>query len=281
MTHFADHARSFRAQLVANQLIAQDTRKLRITVPAMEAAPGQFFMVRNPATNDPLIGRALAMYDIRSDEQGSQSLELVYLVKGKLTTSLAKLPPGSEIAVWGPLGNGFTPTNSDHLIMVAGGVGQTPFLSLGKEALGQQHYGRRKSGYARRVSLCYGARTKGYLAGVEDFAQAGIDVHVATEDGSLGTQGRVTVVLEKLLQESVAAEAIQVVCCGPEPMMQAVAQIASYRNVPCQVSLETPMACGIGICFTCVARIGTAQDWDYKRTCVEGPVFDAGHVQWS
>ena len=64
-------------------------------------------------------------------------------------------------------------------------------------------------------------------------------------------------------------------CCGPEAMLRAAAQVTQQHRVPCLVSLETPMACGIGICFTCVARIRQGEEWDYKRTCVEGPVFDA------
>lgn len=78
-----------------------------------------------------------------------------------------------------------------------------------------------------------------------------------------------------------ASPVARIVCCGPEPMMEAVAHLAAEQNVPCQVSLETPMACGVGICFTCVARIrepdGTS---DYRRTCVEGPVFDAACIEW-
>ena len=71
------------------------------------------------------------------------------------------------------------------------------------------------------------------------------------------------------------------VCCGPEPMMAAVAALAARRQVACQVSLETPMACGIGICFSCVAKVRTAEgEWDYRRTCVEGPVFDAAQIEW-
>ena len=88
-----------------------------------------------------------------------------------------------------------------------------------------------------------------------------------------------TDLLSAVLEES--REGVQVVVCGPEPMMEAVSGIAAQAGVPCQVSLETPMACGIGICFSCVARV--CQDdggWDYKRTCVEGPVFDAEKIVW-
>ncbi|QDV27621.1 dihydroorotate dehydrogenase electron transfer subunit [Aureliella helgolandensis] len=305
MTHFADCARSIRTTIIENEWIAKDTRRIRFLAPEMAASvvPGQFFMIRNPAGNDPLIGRALALYNRSPAPQpiSSQSpappvdhdrsppaaagwIDLVYLVKGKLTSSLAKLRPGSDIAVWGPLGNGFPAAPVDHLVMVAGGIGQTPFLTLAQEALGNAKFGdagNRPMGYTPQVSLCYGARSQEYLAGLEDFERAGVELHIATEDGSRGIHGRVTLPLEQLLQnEQRSGKSVRVVCCGPEPMMEAVAELAARYAVPCQVSLETPMACGIGICFTCVAKVGTTADWDYKRTCVEGPVFDAAEILW-
>ncbi len=278
MTYFADNAVSSQPKIIENLLLAQDTRRVRIDAPEMarRVVPGQFFMVRNPAGNDPLIGRALALYDVDA-EQGW--IDLVYLVKGKLTTSLAKLKSGDPLAVWGPLGNGFPAEPTDHLIMVAGGIGQTPFLTLAREALGRQSFGR-SSGYAHSVSFCYGVRSAKYLAGVEQFEEAGCDVQIATEDGSHGPARRVTDGLEGLLENASTTASRRIVCCGPEPMMEAVAKIADDNDVPCQVSLETPMACGIGVCFTCVAKVGTAADWDYKRTCVEGPVFDAADILW-
>ncbi|MCA9133737.1 MAG: dihydroorotate dehydrogenase electron transfer subunit [Planctomycetales bacterium] len=287
MTCFADHAQAVVTPIVDNECIARDTMRLRISVPAMaqRVLPGQFFMLRNPAGNDPLIGRAFALYDVASEyAAGAEGgwLDLVYLVKGKLTSSLVKLRAGDAVAVWGPLGNGFAPEPCQHLIMVAGGIGQTPFVALAKEALGQQKFGagpQRPAGYASRVSLCYGVRSAEHLAGVEQFEAAGVEVHIATEDGSLGPPRRVTDTLVELLR-SCEGQAMRMVCCGPEPMMEAVADIAAERDIACQVSLETPMACGIGICFTCVAKVGTADDWDYKRTCVEGPVFNAREILW-
>lgn len=279
MTCFADEASSITTSIVENSSIALDTMRLRVAEPEMarKVVPGQFFMLRNPAGNDPLIGRAFALYDVSED--GSGHIDLVYIVKGKLTSSLVKLRAGDAVALWGPLGNGFAPLPTEHLIMVAGGIGQTPFLALAKEALGHQKFAERNCGYARRVSLCYGARSAGYLAGVDDFRRAGVEVRLATDDGSLGPPRLVTELLEELLDEAPQSSA-RIVCCGPEPMMEAVARIAADRGIQCQVSLETPMACGIGICFTCVAKVGTPDDWDYKRTCVEGPVFDASHLVW-
>ncbi len=277
MTTFADKAHQVCARILANDRLAKDTFRIRLDAPqlAEAALPGQFFMLRIAGANDPLIGRALALFD----RQGG--LEVVYLVKGKFTTQLARMTPGQWIDVTGPLGNGFSNQPVDHLIMVAGGIGQTPFLALGREALGRESFGDpvRPNAYARRVSFCYGVRTAEYLAALELFEQAGIQVHIATEDGSIGAPQRVTGPLEKLLLEE-NGQSTRVVVCGPEPMMEAVSKLCLKYEVPCEVSLETPMACGIGICFTCVAKIGCEADWDYKRTCVEGPIFDAKDVVW-
>lgn len=280
MTCFADQACYELVSIVENVRLARDTMRVRIKAPEMarRVVPGQFFMVRIPTGNDPLIGRAFAVYDVDPERQW---LDLVYLVKGKLTTSLAHCPPGASLAVWGPLGNGFAPPTCDHLIMVAGGIGQTPFLTLAREALGKQSFGDppRPQGYAGRVTFCYGVRSAPYLADVEAFLGVGCHVLVATEDGSSGPPALVTDVLRREV-EVTTEESRFIVTCGPEPMMAAVSGIAADAGIPCAVSLETPMACGIGICFSCVARVGTADDWDYKRTCVEGPVFDARQIVW-
>ncbi|MCC6507655.1 MAG: dihydroorotate dehydrogenase electron transfer subunit [Pirellulaceae bacterium] len=277
MTIFADHAEQLCVPILANDQLAKDTYRVRLDASelAARAVPGQFFMVRLSGCNDPLIARALALFDRCS------GLELVYLAKGKFTTRLARMQPGELVDVTGPLGNGFSNQPVDHLIMVAGGIGQTPFLAVAREALGLQSFGlpARTSGYAKRVSFCYGVRSADHLAGLDLFQQAGVAMHVATEDGSIGPPQRVTSPLEKLLLEE-NGDTTRVVVCGPEPMMEAVAHLAHKYHVPCEVSLETPMACGIGICFTCVARIGSQDDWDYKRTCVEGPVFKAEDVVW-
>lgn len=282
---YADHAQQYAVEILDNRRIAGGTWKLRFRCPTMAAkiTPGQFLMARLHGCDDPLIGRPFAMYEVYANGSGAvEDVEFVYLVKGKFTSRLQTLGAGQLLDVWGPLGNGFPSPTAQHLIMVAGGIGQTPFLSLGQEALGKRHYGthRTLSQHADRVTLCYGARSAAYLAGVEEFQHVGIEVRIATDDGSLGHHGFVTDLLRELLAEGNGA-ARQIACCGPEPMMEAVAKIARDDAVPCQVSLETPMACGIGICFSCVARVTDAQgEVDYKRTCVEGPVFDASKIVW-
>lgn len=280
-TFFADRVWHGRFPILDNSCIAEATFRLRL--PARDIAhaivPGQFVMLRLAGFNDPLLGRALALFDApRSSLAPPEVLEVVYLVLGRLTRRLAEMKPGQSVEVWGPLGNGFSTQPAEHLVMVAGGVGITPFLALAKERLGHSPYGLpgRRVGPARRVTLCYGARSAAYLAALPEFRAAGVEIRVSTDDGSAGHHGMVTDVLSQVLRDGTGG--VRIACCGPEPMMAAVARMARDSDVPCEVSLETPMACGLGICFSCVARIGTDKNWDYHRTCVEGPVFDGREV---
>jgi len=283
-SHYADHAVQETVEVLENVCAAKDTYRIRLRCPqiARRVVPGQFLMLRLLGGEDPLLGRPLALYDTVLDESGEPiGIDVVYLVIGKMTRLLAQLPAGDELAIWGPLGNGFCPKPAEHLIMVAGGIGQTPFMALAREYLGNRSFGDpvREVPPSPKVTLCYGARSQEYLAGVEDFAALGVDVRISTDDGSAGHHGFVTDVLKDVLDET--SESCRIVSCGPEKMMEAVAELATSRDIPCQVSLETPMACGIGICFTCVAKVRDADgEWDYKRTCVEGPVFDAEKIEW-
>ncbi len=271
--------------IVSNRPIARDTWQVRLEVPeiAHRIQPGQFVMVRIAGADDPLLGRPLALYDTYVGVDGSRlGIDLVYRVAGKLTRRLADMVMGQRLDVWGPLGNGFGRTTCSRLYLVAGGIGQTPFLSVAQDALGAKGYGARPAEvWARDVCFVYGARSAEYLAGLNDFRRAGVHLKVATDDGSEGFRGFVTELLRELLRAEDPSET-RVMCCGPEPMMLATAKICAAGGVACDVSLETPMACGIGACFTCVARIRESGStaWDYRRTCVEGPVFDANRVAW-
>ena len=282
---YADHAVQLRLRIVENVQLARDTYRVRFECPeiAQRIVPGQFVMLRITDLNDPLLARPLALYDtVIDDEQHPRCIDIIYLTLGKMTRRLAQLFPSAELDVLGPLGNGFPPIPTRHLIMVAGGIGQTPFLALGREYLGLRKYGEpaRCVPRAKRVTLCYGVRHADLLAGVPDFRASGVDVHISSDDGSVGHHGLVTDLLGPLLDETRGDDRL-VVCCGPEPMMEAVADLCAVNQTRCLVSLETPMACGIGICFSCVAKV--RQDdgsWDWKRTCVEGPVFEASDIVW-
>jgi dihydroorotate dehydrogenase electron transfer subunit len=258
-----------------NILLADRTWRIRFECPeiAQLIKPGQFLMLRLPGTTDPLLGRPFALYDtILNARNEPVAIDVVYLVVGKMTGRLMQLRPGDSIEVWGPLGNGFLDVGQPQTVtLVAGGIGQTPFLAYSRELLGLRGYGgRAPKKIASRVALFYGVRTTNLAACVEDFQRVGVDVHLASDDGTIGYHGYVTGLLEA------NGPVGPIVGCGPEPMLKALIALARQWGVSCQVSLETPMACGIGICFSCVTKVNSPDgNWDYKRVCVDGPVFDA------
>ena len=263
--------------------LACDTYRLRL--PCSEIAanirPGQFLMLRLAGTNDPLLGRPLALYDTYCNGPGRpQGVDIVYQAIGRMTRRLASVKVGERLDIWGPLGNGFPPAETGHLIMAAGGIGQTPFMALARHYLGLGDYGQPAMVVprARKVTLCYGVRTAAFLAGVEDFRRLGVEVSISTDDGSAGHCGTVVELISPVVEAS--PYPCRIVACGPEKMLHATAAMAAARGLPCQISLESPMACGIGICFSCVTKIRDAQSgWDYRRICVEGPIFDAADME--
>ena len=237
----------------------------QLVIRSAEALPpvqaGQFVMLRLPHRTDPLLGRPFAVY--RTEPH---SLEVVYLAVGKMTHRLTEVKPDEPLELWMPLGNGFPHNEVQHTIIVAGGIGQTPFLLYCQN--------RRE-----RISLLYGARTARRIACMDDFRQQGIEPMIATDDGSEGYHGLVTDLIEKVYQPG---ESTQLFCCGPLPMLRSAFFAARKLGLPCFVSLETPMSCGLGICFGCVVpyREDELSDWDYRRTCIDGPVFDAYKLRW-
>jgi dihydroorotate dehydrogenase electron transfer subunit len=284
-------ARQQIVDVVANERLARDTYRLRLAAPEMarQVVPGQFFMIRVPGVTDPLLARPFALYDTWLDQSGHPAgIDVVFLVVGKMTGLMRFLRAGDRVELWGPLGNGFPPVDARRLLMVAGGIGNTPFLAVARASLGLRSYGTRNVAprsplEAGAIKFCYGARSADYFSGLDDFSSLGIDLRLATDDGSRGHKGFVTDLVARWLDAlpevgSPAAEPVRaaVYCCGPEPMMRAVARLAAPREVPCWLSLETPMACGFGACFSCVVRVrvdGENPGWDYRRVCVEGPVF--------
>jgi dihydroorotate dehydrogenase electron transfer subunit len=285
--------------VIENIPIARDTFRLRLDAPALAQSilPGQFVMIRPGAkgADDPLLGRPFALYDVVQCAGGKPSaVDFVYLVIGRGTAALAQRRPGERVSVWGPLGNGFGPPPGGDVVFVAGGIGQTPFLALGRWWLGKMAYGPRQDKgessaaapppsflpAASSATLLYGVRTAALLAGVDDFRQAGIAVELATDDGSAGHHGFVTDLLARRLERG--ERPAKVVGCGPPAMLAALARLVGRYRISCDVSLENHMACGFGACFSCVTPIrqpdGTS---DLRRVCIEGPVFAAEAVDWS
>src|SRR6516164_983348 len=165
------------APVLINRHLARDTWLIRLQAPelARSIRPGQFLMIRLPGHSDPLLGRPFALYDTVLDDGGQPiGLDVVYLVVGKVTGLLTNRKVGERLEVWGPLGNGFpTLSGLDHVGLVAGGIGQTPFLAYIRELIGSRGYGGRAAQRTvQRATLYYGVRSADFLAGVDDFRAA-------------------------------------------------------------------------------------------------------------
>lgn len=261
--------------------------RMRLGAPEIAARirPGQFLMIRSAWGNDPLLGRPLAIYDVDWDASGQAvAVDVIYQIFGRGTARLSQMAVGEKVRVWGPLGHPFdSDPGADRIWFVAGGIGYTPFLALAKWWAGASPFGGAYPGIrnAPAISMIYGARTKDWLPPLDEFREEGLPLHLCTEDGSVGSTGRVTDAMTAQWAELPEARPELIVACGPEPMLAAVARWSAERNVRCLVSLENQMACGFGACFSCVAPIiqpdGSS---DLKRVCLEGPIFDAAKVAW-
>jgi len=275
--------------VLVNEEIARETYRIRLADPDMARViiPGQFLMIRGRGA-ETLLGRPFAIYDVARDAAGTPyALDVVYQVVGRGTAALASHRPGDQVTVWGPLGNGFGPAPDGPVVFVGGGIGQTPFLALGKWWLGRESFGDSQlhepahmGRYATSATLLYGVRTAAMAAGVPDFERAGIPVELATDDGSKGHHGFVTQLLEQRLARG--DRPAKVIGCGPPPMLAALSRLVERHGLDCDLSLENHMACGFGACFSCVAPIRQADgSTDLRRVCVEGPIFPASTVVWS
>lgn len=275
------------AQVIELGVLCDENYRVRLSCAelARQILPGQFFMLRKPGCTDPLLGRPFALYDTVQDQAGETiGIDVGFHVVGRMTAIMEELAPGDTLEIWGPLGNGFPAIQTDHLIQVAGGIGYTPFVATSREVLMQKKYGTeidRHRIQAKKASLIYGVREKRFCADMSDLSDIkGLGIQLCTEDGSAGHHGLVTDILLAMLTEESAGSKV-VFTCGPVRMMQAVAQLCEKQSVECWVSLETPMACGFGACFSCVVPAKQEEaGWDYRRSCLEGPVFPGCEISW-
>ena len=218
--------------------------------------PGQFVNVRVDRSPSTLLRRPISVHDV-DEERGL--LYLFVKIVGCGTAAMAESRPGDKLNIVLPLGNHFTVPDSGRCLLIGGGCGVAPMLHLAKvmKAKGLQ------------PTVLIGVRSAGDILRREEYEKYAT-VHYTTEDGSAGEKGFVT-------DHSVLAEPFDhVFCCGPEPMMRAVARYASRRNIDCEVSLENTMACGVGACLCCV----TDTKEGHKCVCTEGPIFNINDLKW-
>ena len=232
--------------------------------------PGQFVMLRVLEHADPLLRRPFSIHRLALGPGNALALEILYRVVGQGTQQLAQLTAGGQVDVLGPLGRGFRWQSTwEQIFIVAGGIGVAPMLFLAENL---KHQGVDMN----RCKVFLGGRSAEDLLCAEDFTALGIDVTLTTDDGSSGDQCLVT----HPLDEALAQAAPDVVyACGPMPMLQCLIEIPGKYNIPCQVSIETQMACGVGACLGCAVESQDAAE-GYLHACVDGPVFDVQQLNW-
>jgi dihydroorotate dehydrogenase electron transfer subunit len=243
-----------------------DCSVLEVDGPVPATLPGQFFMLRTDTRWPVLLPRPFSLYDRAAD--GSSAGFLIKAV-GPGTRALTELQEGAGVHLTGPLGRPF-PDDLEAPVCIAGGIGLAPFLLLARRyaALGRPP-----------VRLLFGGRNRAALAGMEDFAGLA-RVFASTDDGSFAFKGLVTALLDDLLARGEMHAGETVFCCGPDPMMHAVAKLCARRGLRCFLSLETYMACGYGVCNGCSVEVQGPRfrGWKYSRTCQEGPVYEASEL---
>lgn len=233
--------------------------KLTSSSPLPQMLPGQFAEIRVDGSPTTFLRRPISINFV--DLSRNEVWFLIQLV-GDGTRQLGEAKSGDVINAVLPLGNGFTLPQkpSDKLLLVGGGVGTAPMLYLGEQLV------RRGC----KPTFLLGARSSKDLLQLEQFAAYG-EVFITTEDGSHGEKGYVT---QHSLLNKVDFE--QIYTCGPKPMMMAVARYAKEKNIPCEVSLENKMACGVGACLCCVENTTEG----HLCVCKEGPVFNINQLLW-
>ena len=257
---------------VIGQRKAGDYHVLTLTAPGIPelARPGHFVAIAVGGPNSSmLLRRAFSIYSVQSRGVYGGTLEIVFAAHGKGTEWLAKLHRHDQIDIVGPLGRPFAlPKEPVSCVLVAGGYGSAPMFSRA-DAL-------RARGC--RVDVVLGASTESKLFGVLDAKRIAASLTLTTDDGSVGEHGRVTDALPAVLART---DADVVYACGPMPMLKAVAEIAAEHGAYSQCAVEEAMACGIGVCMTCVLPVvGDDGVTRMLRSCVDGPVFRGDRVRW-
>lgn len=222
------------------------------------AKAGQFVHIRAEGFT---LRRPISICEINK-EKGT--LRIVFEVRGSGTDTLSQLKPGDKMDMIAPLGNGFTVKEAPedkNIIAVGGGIGVPPMLGISAEY--------------KNVKAIIGFRSKDRVILENDLKRIGAQVTVCTDDGSCGESGLVTNPLEKELEKGNTA---MIYACGPTPMLKAVKAAAEKYNIPCELSLEQRMACGVGACVGCACNIRRDGKDLVLRVCKDGPVFKAEEV---
>ena len=252
-------------KLVKKEVVAEGIYKFTVKAPAIasKAKAGQFLEIRISKTGAPFLRRPISIYNICKEEG---LVEFIFQVKGEGTKLLAEENVGAEIDIMGPLGNGsFDISDYKKVAIIGGGIGTYPLYELAKEL-------NEKSD----VTVYIGFRNKDLVTLEDEFAKVSNRLVITTDDGSYKEKG---FAINFLKEDCKKEKPDMIYACGPLPMLKAVREFALEENIPCQVSLEERMGCGIGACLGCAIKIISGEEPRFGHVCKDGPVFNAKDVE--
>ncbi len=227
--------------------------ELQSPVPLPDMEPGQFVEMKVDGSETTYLRRPFSIHRV---DRKRNTIHLLIKIAGDGTRRLTLLNPGEKLNIMIPLGKGFTLTEGKNVLLAGGGCGVAPLYYLADELAKRNN----------RITILIGGRSADDILLADDYQKFGT-VLVTTEDGSNGEKGMVTT--HSFLRNK--PEIDKIYCCGPDGMMRAMAHVAESMQIPCEVSLENTMACGIGACLCCVVESVTGN----ICVCTEGPVFDS------
>lgn len=257
-----------QAKLLEKIKLKEDVFHYKVEAPEIVkmAMPGHFIEIRVNNDIEPFLRRPISIHNM-DKEKGI--LEFIFQVKGKGTDILSQKNVGEKIDILGPLGSGtFKYDKYQNIAVIGGGIGVFPLYELCKEAKADN----------RNVSTYLGFRSKDFVLLEEEFANVSDKLTITTDDGSYANKGFAINFLEKDIEDG---KVDCIYACGPLPMLRAVRELAIKKDIPCQISLEERMGCGLGVCLGCAVKTArsTKESPEYWHVCKGGPVFSAKEVE--
>lgn len=260
---------NIKAKLIKKEQLKDDIYKFSVEAKEIveNAKPGHFIEVRVLDNIEPLLRRPISIYNI---EKETGILEFIFQVKGKGTEILAKREIGEDLDIIGPLGYGtFDIKDYENAAIIGGGIGTFPLYELAKEL---------KQDTNSSVNIYLGFRSKNYVVLEEEFKSVSDKLLITTDDGTYGISGYA---INELKKDIETEKIDKIFACGPLPMLKAVQALAKEKNIPCQISLEEKMACGLGVCLGCAVKTAKSpvDAPEYWHVCKAGPVFNSNDVE--
>ncbi len=266
------------ASVISHDLLCDDYRVLTLSAPGVGSLskPGQFVHVRVPSLESAVLRRPFSIF--RADAKG---ISILYKRVGSGTGAMTRLQNGDNLSIMGPLGNGYPPVSPACCpVLVGGGYGAAALRLLAERS-------------SVKGIVFLGAACRNDLLCVDEFKTLGWETRTTTLDGSAGSRGLVTGMLDKWLAADLASRTPEFFACGPAGMLRALADRAIAGSWMAWLSMERHMGCGVGACLGCAQKVkhagehcdaqkNAAEDgkWTFARVCLDGPVFECREIVW-